>query len=114
MTHIKKYLLWYILGALALIYVIISLVKKEWNPLKWFEQTPSTNIGGPTTGTGRFAASTGRDTNLTSTRHLKLKRLVYAASGQGPVDYSIYECWKGVYGPYGSGSFGAFMDCLVL
>lgn len=36
MTHFKKHWWKYLLLALAVIYVITSLVKNEWNPMKWF------------------------------------------------------------------------------
>lgn len=36
LAHLKKHALLYILAALALIYVVVSLVKKQWNPMNWF------------------------------------------------------------------------------
>lgn len=36
LQNFKKYWYWYVLAVLALTYVIISLIRKEWNPLNWF------------------------------------------------------------------------------
>lgn len=36
MAHLKKFWYLYAFAALALIYVIISTTKKQWNPMNWF------------------------------------------------------------------------------
>lgn len=35
MNHLKKYWGWYLGAAIAVGYVITSLVKNEWNPMNW-------------------------------------------------------------------------------
>ncbi len=54
LTHLKKHALWYILGAIALIYVGISLWKKQWNPMNWFSGA---------SGTVRYNKACCNDTN---------------------------------------------------